>query len=78
MFLTVLDAAARLGVCRTSVYELIKSGQLQSYRFGKGRGAIRISEGDLTAYQESSRVPQNESAGASLPPAPVRLKHLMQ
>ena len=76
MMLTVLEVAARLGISRTSLYQLIKSKQLPSHRFGERRGVIRISEEDLAAFIESCR--DTGTAGASMPPGPVRLKHLTQ
>lgn len=76
MFLTVLDVAARLGLSRTCVYQLINSGQLKACRFGVDGGALRVSEEDLAAYIESRR--GTASAGASLPSRSIRLKHLTQ
>lgn len=76
MMLTVAEVAARLGVSRTCVYSLVESGRLRHYRIGLGRGAIRVSEEDLTAFLDGCRATGN--AGASLPSRPVHLKHLTQ
>jgi excisionase family DNA binding protein len=76
MMLTVAEVAARLRMSRTCMYQLIEAGKLSCYRIGLGRGAIRISEEDLAAYVEGCRDTGN--AGASMPPGPVRLKHLKQ
>jgi excisionase family DNA binding protein len=76
MMITVVEVAARLRMSRACVYQLVHAGRLTSYRIGLGRGAIRISEEDLAAYVEGCRDTGN--AGASMPPGPVRLKHLKQ
>lgn len=76
MMLTVVEVAARLKVSRTCVYQLVDSRKLVSCRIGLGRGTIRISEEDLTAFIDSCRAVK--TAGASLPERPVQLKHLTQ
>ena len=44
------DAARRLGIGRTKLYELIGSGALRSFRIGKAR---RILTEDIEALRES-------------------------
>jgi len=51
-YISVKEAASRLGVSKTTVFSLIKSGQLRAYRFGK---LFRISETDFISYVEASR-----------------------
>jgi excisionase family DNA binding protein len=50
LMLTVEDAALELGVSRTTVYELIRSGQLASVKVGTLR---RIRATDLATYAAS-------------------------
>jgi excisionase family DNA binding protein len=47
LLLTVPEAAARLGVGRTLMYELIRTGAIPSVRVGRLR---RIRTADLEAY----------------------------
>jgi excisionase family DNA binding protein len=51
----VKEAAGRLEVSQSTVYELCARGLLPHVRVGAGRGAIRINEDDLRAYLESCR-----------------------
>jgi excisionase family DNA binding protein len=55
MHLTVRQVAERLGISRAQVYALCASGKLPHHRFGKGRGAIRITEEQLAAFLEATR-----------------------
>lgn len=69
--LTVRQTAERLAVSQTSVYALVRSGELPSFRIG---GAIRISEVDVETFLSGCRQ-------ARTPPPPVRkerprLKHI--
>ena len=50
--LTVRDAAARLGVCTRTVYELCEHGKLPHVRIGN---AIRIAPAELDAFVAASR-----------------------
>lgn len=78
MLLTVPEVAVRLQISSSSVYLLIERGLLPHHRIGARRGAIRITEADLTAYLLACR------EGASPPPIsstmeprqPSALKHL--
>src|SRR4051794_35781443 len=76
--LTVHEAADLLRLSDAAVYALCKAGQLPHYRLGKGKGAIRINEGDLLAYlQQSKQGATLASQGGPLPrlsPRPQRVK----
>ena len=52
---TVKEIAQRLRVSATCVYQLIERGKIACHRIGTGRGTIRISEEDLTAFLTSCR-----------------------
>lgn len=65
---TVKQAAERLHVSIATVYQLCAERKLAHHRIGVGRGTIRISEEDLTAFLESCKVD-----GQTLPAA---LKHI--
>lgn len=47
LLLTVTEAAAQLGVCRTVMYRLIQTGEVPSVRIGRLR---RIRPEDLVEY----------------------------
>ncbi|WP_239341672.1 helix-turn-helix domain-containing protein [Frankia sp. CiP3] len=47
LLLTTTEAADLLGVSRTTVYELLNAGQLESVRIGRSR---RIPRAALVAY----------------------------
>ena len=51
----VPEAAKRLEVSASMVYGLCASGRMPHKRIGLGRGTIRISEEDLTAYLDTCR-----------------------
>lgn len=78
MLMTVAEVAAHLQVSPSSVYLLIERGLLPHHRIGARRGAIRITEADLSAYlmacREGSSHPQAPTPIESLPPS--GLKHL--
>ena len=50
MLYTLADVAAALGVGRTKVYELVRSGALPSVRIG---GSRRVGGEDLATYVDS-------------------------
>jgi excisionase family DNA binding protein len=76
MMLTVKEVADRLRVSRTCVYQLVERGKLACHRIGIGRGAIRISLDDLTAFVCACR--ENRSAESESSLRPVHLRHLKQ
>lgn len=51
-FLTVRNVADTLQLSTKSVYALVSSGELPSYRF---RGAVRIAQTDFDAYMAERR-----------------------
>lgn len=55
MLLTVKNVAERLNISPSCVYQLVESGQLAHHRIGLGRGAIRVTEDDLTNYLDQVR-----------------------
>lgn len=76
--LTVKQASVTLGVSTTCVYQLVSQGRLACHRIGLGRGAIRISESDLSAFIESCRQSRQTPSEAGRPKQskPTRFKHL--
>lgn len=63
--LTVAQAAARLSLSRTAVYELCSSKQLEHFCVGADGKGIRIEAAELAAFLERRRV-----ARASPAPSP--------
>jgi len=59
LLLRVPEAAARLGLSRSTVYELIGAGQLRTVHYGR---AVRIPVGELMAWVE-----RQASAGGDSP-----------
>jgi excisionase family DNA binding protein len=53
---TVREVAARLKLSSSAVYNAVKSGELPHYRFGGGRGTIRVSEEQLGQFLERTKV----------------------
>ena len=53
----VNEVSKRLKLSISTVYELVKTGRLPSYKFG---GSVRISEEDLERYMENCRVGPTE------------------
>lgn len=51
-YLTVNEVAARLRVSRMTVYRLVNTGELASYRVGN---QIRVTPEDLRLYLEENR-----------------------
>ncbi len=56
-WLSVAEAARRLGLDRKHVQRLIYSGHLPAVRAGAGRGIYRITEADVAAYKQARRTP---------------------
>lgn len=50
---TVRDVAELLKLSERKVYDIVSSGKLSAYKIG---GSIRVSEEDLLAYLEDSRL----------------------
>lgn len=55
-FLTVKQAAKYLNVSQGCVYRLCTTNTLSHYKFGEGRGAIRISRTDLLEFIQRCRI----------------------
>lgn len=66
MMFTVNEVAAKLKISRSSVYNAIESGALPHYRFGAGRGTIRVSEEQLQAFLAGARVEDAASTSGRL------------
>lgn len=60
--LRVKDIAAALRVDKSTVYMEIKTGRLESYRIGTGRGTIRVSRTAFAAYLAERGIPTSELA----------------
>lgn len=74
--LKVADIAKRLNCAVSTVYALVESGRLPCHRIGCGRGAVRVSDEDLSAYLDQSRSLSTVAAPATEPNRRVKLKHL--
>lgn len=55
--LRVRDIAAALRVDTSTVYAEIRSGRLESYRVGTGRGTIRVTRTAFTTYLSERGIP---------------------
>ncbi|GAA3267935.1 helix-turn-helix domain-containing protein [Streptomyces lavendulae] len=57
--LEVAEVAEALNLSLTTIYRLVRSGQLRSHRFGKGKvrpRGYRVPESAITAYLSGSLV----------------------
>ena len=62
---TISEVAKKLNVSKSVIYLLVNQKKLGSHRIGVGRGTIRISNEDLTAYlQEAKSETSTESRTA--------------
>lgn len=81
-FLTVKEAAKILNVSSSLVYGFCEQQRLGHYRFGHGRGAIRIKRSELMEFVKGCRVEEGAFAApaprsyVSAKPEPYVLKHL--
>jgi excisionase family DNA binding protein len=50
--LTVREVAERLGIARSTAYELISRGELPAYQWRGPGSPLRVSEADLDAWIE--------------------------
>lgn len=68
-FLTVQQVAATLGLGRSTVYDLAKRGELETFEFraarSSTRGAVRISARSVEDYVARSR--RSRAVGFSVP-----------
>lgn len=67
--ITIAAAAESLGIGESTVRDAIRSGKLRHYRFGVGRGTIRIDPVDLEAYRQRCLVgtPEPQPARVVVP-----------
>ena len=72
--LTVREVADRLRISLATAYELVKRGAIASLRVGSNRGAIRIQEADLFAYECAMMQPTQLPEINSRKPVCVQLK----
>ena len=72
--LTVSDAAERLSVSVSCVYQLVEKGKLPHHRIGLGRGAIRFSDDDIDGFLMACRY--GGEAPSPLPSRPRHLRHI--
>ena len=54
-YISVNEAASRLGVTRHAIYKWIREGRLEAKRFGTLRG-IRISEESLGEFEQRATI----------------------
>jgi excisionase family DNA binding protein len=73
MLLTVKQAAERLGVKPSTIYDLVTGRKIRFARIGNGRGRIRISEDAIDEYVARVTFAPQEPKAA---PTRVKLKHL--
>lgn len=59
-FRTVKQPAAFFKMSAAMIYSFCDLKKLGHYRFGEGRGAIRISRADVSDFLKKSRVEQEE------------------
>jgi excisionase family DNA binding protein len=52
--LTVAEVAEALGISTSTVYRAVESFRLESYRLGRGRGAIRIGKQHLVDWLKAT------------------------
>ena len=71
MLLTVKQAAWTLRVRETCVYWLLQKKCLKHFRFGRGRGTIRIEDYELEKFVRKNTVPKARQPAT--PPVPHRV-----
>ena len=55
-FLTVADAADRLGISTSTVYDMARLRKISHCRVGVGRGRLLFTSQDIAEYLKASRV----------------------
>ena len=70
--MTVTEAARKIGISTSKLYQLVAARQIAHYRVG---GKIVFSEDDITSFLASCRVPTVTTSVAP-PSSKLRLKHL--
>ncbi len=56
----IAEAAAMLGIGRSTIYELVRSGQLATFKIGQRRLVTRV---DLERFIDSCRVVEHAAGG---------------
>lgn len=74
--LTIRDVAERLGISPSTAYALVESHRLPHHRIGVGRGVIRVSEAQLTAYLDTTKQEREAPRPAVPKPSRPRLRHI--
>ncbi len=69
MYLTPEEVCARLKVCLSTFYNLVRRGKFPLYKFD---GSVRVKLADLEAYEEASIQPVKVSTQDIQPPAVPR------
>lgn len=67
--ITIATAAESLGIKESTIRDIIRAGKLSHYRFGVGRGTIRIDPADLEVYRQRCLVgtPEPQTGRALVP-----------
>lgn len=62
----VKAVAERYDVSVSTIYRAIESGQLDAYRIGTGKGAIRIPESALSVFEEACELKPSDVDAATI------------
>ena len=71
--MTIAQAAEKIGISSSKLYQLVGARQISHYRIG---GKIVITDEDVTAYLESCRVGAVTPRHGAPPRLDTPLKHL--
>ncbi|MFF2952222.1 helix-turn-helix domain-containing protein [Kitasatospora sp. NPDC057965] len=71
-YLTVPQVAYALKLSQETVWRMARSGRLDSYRVGNGRGQVRIPRDAFRAYLAATGLPAGLSAVAAAAPSSSR------
>jgi excisionase family DNA binding protein len=76
--LKVTQAAVRLGVSVSTLYQLAAARKIPHFRVGTGRGGIRFSEEQITCYLNRCRVDIAPAINSqpTIRPRQLKLKHV--
>jgi excisionase family DNA binding protein len=76
-WLTIADVGDRLGLSEGTVYLLLKSGRLRSYKVGAKGGRYRVSEAHVAAYLASVETDPDRAPAPPARPRPARPEVLL-
>ncbi len=62
---TIRELAEHYGLSTRTIYDAIASGDLAAYRFGRGRGGMRIAEEDRLRWEEGCRDVETSPSSAA-------------